>query len=186
MRPGQAVAQKYGIGAGWLQRFDRRRICGDRSWCATISRRDALKHYSIGTPYVLHASDFARLMEQWWAFMPAAYEQVKNDIQLDMYAYNMAAAHLGVRHVTMQHHMVSNPAAGDEGWKDVDALKTMPCREAGLRSRPGNPWSSPTFTHACQTYTALSTGGAPKESPAGVADERVWLFHKGHIPPRIL
>eukprot|EP00966_Prymnesium_polylepis_P104284 2415285-Prymnesium_polylepis.1 len=122
-------------------------------------------------------------MAQWWEFMPAAYEQVQRDIQLDMYAYSMAAAHLGVKHVTMRHHMISSPLAWDEGWKEVDALRSVPCREAGTHGAGGGPWATPTFTHACQTYTALSTGKQLSEPHDGA---QLWLFHKGHVPPHML
>ena len=50
-------------------------------------------------------------MARWWAFMPAAYEQVKGDIQLDMYAYNMACADQNVKHVEVANYMISNEDA---------------------------------------------------------------------------
>ncbi|KAL1511279.1 hypothetical protein AB1Y20_006086 [Prymnesium parvum] len=184
-RAGVAIAQKYGLGARWLQMFDREKICGAGTWCTRVTVPEALKHFSIGTPYVVHASDLKRLMETWWAFMPGAYQQDRGDIQVDMYAYNMAAAHLGVRHVTMQHYMVSSPAAADEGWKEVDALKNISCDGAGLHAPGGSAWSTPTVTHACQTYVAYASGAIPRQGGA-LPGEEPWFFHKGHVPPRIL
>eukprot|EP00966_Prymnesium_polylepis_P323954 7380077-Prymnesium_polylepis.1 len=133
-------------------------------------------------------------MTQWWQFMPDTYAQDVGDLQADMYAYNMAAAHLGIGHVTMQHYMISSPMdSNSEGWDAVDALydesrsRRHSCREAGMRTDDGKRWVVPTLTHACQRFTAHHAGNSPMNATkSSRTDEHVWLFHKGHVPPNIL
>jgi hypothetical protein len=194
-RPGMAVAQEYGIGDVFTRRFNRTKVCGAGSACATVTSRQARKYYAIGVPYLLHRDDFKPVMRYWWQFMPESYKQDPGDIQVDMYAYVMAAAHAGVRHVTMKHYMVSAPPQ-PEGWPGIDAVGDMPCRQARLP----DGWSTPTFAHACQGYKVHRNGGSTTAmlhrlghtSPRSLSEadrtweHDLWLFHKGHVPPKIL
>ena len=174
--PGMGIAQKYGIGDVFIHKFNRTKVCGAGSSCATVTSRDALKYYAIGVPYLIHKADFQSAMYFWWKFMPEAFRQDPNDLQVDMYAYNMAAAHIGLRHITMRHYMVSSPSAQDEGWDSIDNMRmadqhgVVSCRRATIPVG----WASPTFAHACHSFTASASDGG------------LWLFHKGHVPPKIL
>jgi hypothetical protein len=53
--PGTAVAQTYGLGSGWTnaEMFDRAKICGANSYCATVTAPEAWAFYSVGPPYFL-------------------------------------------------------------------------------------------------------------------------------------
>jgi hypothetical protein len=80
-QPGLAIAQEYGIGDVFVRRFNRTAICGAGSACTMVTSKDALKHYSIGVPYMIHRSDFRQAMTTWWAFMPETYRQDPGDLQ---------------------------------------------------------------------------------------------------------
>ena len=164
--------------------FDRKKMCGADSYCATINYADANHYYSVGPPYLIHQQDFKPIMDLWWErFMKPAYAADKGDIQVDMYAYIMAAAHLKVKHVTLQQYMVSCPDCGGEGWKYVDAMKAMSCHDpsfpAGAR-RPG-------FIHAAQHYHSCTKGDTPTaQDICPMPGSEMWNFHKGHVPPTML
>ena len=105
------------------------------------------------------------------------------------YAYLLAAAHVQVKHVTVKHLSVSSARQSDEGWAPVDALRSMRCSQPAIADGPA-------LMHACQGYSvthnrSLSTGGADDivgDRGGGHVDifEDVWMFHKAHVPPRIL
>jgi hypothetical protein len=48
--PGLAVAQTYGLGAGWVQpkMFDREKVCGAKSDCVKVNDEEAWQFYSVG------------------------------------------------------------------------------------------------------------------------------------------
>merc|ERR1719498_1055119 len=93
--------------------------------------------------------------------MKPSYAQDKGDIQVDMYAYIMASAHLKVKHVRLEQYMVSCPDCYGEGWKFVDSLNSMSCQN------PAFPQGAtrPTFIHAAQHYHACSGGDTPTANP---------------------
>jgi hypothetical protein len=62
---GTAVTQVYGIGGSWINRFDRNKICGAESYCATMKLDDARNYYSAGPPYLMHEADFKKMMPTW-------------------------------------------------------------------------------------------------------------------------
>jgi hypothetical protein len=185
VRPGWAVAQTYGLGVGWLSKFDRVKMCGADSYCAKLDAKEAGLYYTVGPPYLIHQKDFGRIIDLWWKYMKPTYAQDKGDILADMFAYNMAAAKLDVRHVVLDHFMVSAPLVNSgEGWKFVDALQSLSCHNPAFPE--GAP--VPNFIHAAQHYHACSKGDTPAgpnfRCPGG--DSELFDFHKGHVPSRVL
>lgn len=158
---GRPVAQQYGLGTHW-RTFDRKKICGDNSPCLDTSDSDAYKYYPVGPPYLLHVDDWRRIAPVWTRFAPRVYDQYP-ELLAEMYAYCMAAAHLRLRHVRVNHMMLSNAAVKDEGWTLIDAMPV----DAACRGRPSVV--GPTFLHYCQNYR--------------LGD---WMFAKRRVPPQIM
>ena len=80
--------------------------------------------------------------------MKPVYERDKGDIQADMYAYVLAAAHHKMKHVRLNNFMVSCVECGEEGWPWVDTIKKMSCHNPQLpkgSKRPG-------FLHAASHF----------------------------------
>jgi len=188
VQPGWAVAQKYGLGSSMLRKFDKRTICpgGAASPCASLTDEEARFYQSVGPPYMLHNTDFKKIMPTWWELMKPVYKLDAGDILADMYAYNYAAVHHNVNHVELENYMISNADVPGEAWKFVDALQSMSCHdpEAALegRKRPG-------FLHAASHYKACTKGdhltSYDAERCPGEGSE-LWNFHKGHVPSTIL
>lgn len=63
-----------------------------------------------------------------------------------MFAYNLAAAHLGLRHTVAHSFMVSDVFAGGEGWKLIDAVPA----EKVCHHFPKSEY--PHVIHYCQRY----------------------------------
>ena len=182
VQPGMAVGQMYGFGSVWMNMFDRNKMCGASSYCATIPYNEANWYYPVGPPYLIHQQDFKPIMDKWWAFMKPAYAADKGDIQVDMYAYIMAAADLKVKHVILEQYMVSCPDCGGEGWKYIDALPTLSCHAPAFPAGAHRP----TFIHAAQHYHACTKGDRPTGGGCSTPGSEMWNFHKGHVPSRIL
>mmetsp|Transcript_23696 Transcript_23696/g.76100 ORF Transcript_23696/g.76100 Transcript_23696/m.76100 type:complete len:489 (+) Transcript_23696:93-1559(+) len=147
---GRPVGQQYGLGAQWIS-FDREFICGAGSPCLDVDRQEANQYYPVGPPYVLHRDDWTRLAPVWRDFAPRVYKQYPH-LLAEMYAYCAAAAHLRLRHLRVNHMMLSNVAAGDEAWDRVDKRRTddlllAPSKSSSLKLR-----QLPNFIHYCQNY----------------------------------
>ena len=194
-RPGLAVAQKYGLGGHWVNKFNASRICGAAPPPCTaypdVSAAEGF--YNVGPPYLWHASDVGLLADAWWNGMKPAFDEdiagrcgasglddpsCQTDIQLDMYAYDLAASASGVAHVQLEHFMVSSAETDGEAWDYVDALPSMSCHS------PSFPTGSlrPTLVHACQHYVACADGSSLAPNNGCGADVALWNFHKGHVP----
>jgi len=187
VQPGWAVAQKYGLGATFLRKFNQRTMCpgGADSPCANVTSEQGYYYQSVGPPYMLHNTDFKKVMPTWWELMKPVYNQDKGDILADMFAYNYASVHHNVNHIQLENYMISNQRVGGEAWKFVDALESMSCHdpEAALegRKRPG-------FIHAASHFKACTKGDpidyGAESCPLEGSD--LWNFHKGHVPSTIL
>jgi hypothetical protein len=191
---GTAVAQRYGLGSFWTNSnspFDRASICGSDSYCAKATDAEAEAFYSVGPPYIVHRHDFKKIVPLWWEYMRPVWKQDPGDIQADMYAYNMAAAHVGVKHVTMANYMVSDvDADAGEAWEWVDKYTNISCHN------PEIPLDipAPSLIHAASQYIACSKGedfdtgklGYVNMAKCTADGSEIWNFHKGHIYPNIL
>lgn len=154
---GVPFGQQYGLGTHWL-RFDRVAVCGPDSPCTRTSQQEAYKYYPVGPPYMLHVDDWRRLAPVWSEFAPRVYAQYPN-LLAEMYAYCMAAAHLELRHMRVNHLMISNVAVRDEGWALVDPLPLDLACSADPDGQPElvspssrGKYPLPGFLHFCQNY----------------------------------
>ncbi len=166
--PGRPVAQYYGLGDAWLHKFDVRSICGDE--CARITPTEADTEYSVGPPYILHASDMRKVGPLWIEYMKPVYKADRGDMQADMYAYIMAAAKHNLKHTRLDHFMVSDESSETEAWPWIERISNMSCRKPLLPPTT----RIPPLVHSAQHYKANSETG------------ELWNFHKGHIPGQIL
>eukprot|EP00466_Bigelowiella_natans_P018878 jgi/Bigna1/79624/fgenesh1_pg.64_\ len=223
--PGHPVAQMYGLGDRWLTLFDReKQIHGNMTFDNDDYDNDdgddngdfddeeeIMSHdkgdytnlssciYSVGPPYILHATDFKKVAPLWLKMMKPVYEADRGDMQADMYAYIMAAAHYNLKHTRLEHFMVSDVGAAElEAWPWVEKIDSMSCQDPTINypassfppfnsaQKGGKIYSTifffrssspliPALIHAAQHYKAVY----PKTG-------ETWNFHKGHIPGQIL
>lgn len=163
---GHPVGQQYGLGAKWTE-FRREYICGAGSPCATTSRSDAMKYFPVGPPYIMHQNDWRKVAVSWVEFVPKVYEEYPY-LLAEMYAYCMAAAHHRLRHVKLDHYMLSLPGAGGEGWRFIEPMRMDEVCQPGM---PRDWWTRPlpVFLHYCQNYRVGE-----------------WMFPKRKIPRSIM
>jgi hypothetical protein len=181
-RPGKPVGQGYGIAS--FKKY--RKVCEETfgvdptEGCQaaiiaeeTTDPQHMHRHYSVGAPYIMAAGDMRRLAPLWSKLTPGVHEIV-NRIEADMWAYSMAAAHLGLAHDRVENHMISDPlgatrwegpaahkTASVEGWhwidgaylaKDAPLAAQHPCRCHTPVHSPDPRAQLPTLMHYCQTY----------------------------------
>ena len=185
--PGHPVAQGYAIGPFSVYS----EVCNDffggnasTEGCQREAAKDKTyqwRYYSIGAPYLLSAGDWRALAPLWSELTPpvwkAARKRGHGGLLADMYAFSMAAAHLGMRFTRLESFMISDPHMAPvkhdrdvwsdavEGWELVDGPiisaaegtaghLTHPCRNprhTPIRSRdPKAPL--PVLLHFCQSY----------------------------------
>lgn len=168
---GTPFGQQYGLGTHWLT-FDRAAVCGERSRCVQTSQKDAYKYYPVGPPYIMHIDDWRRLAPVWSEFAPRVYKQYPN-LLAEMYAYCMAAAHLDLKHVRVNHLMLSNADVKDEGWALVDGISLDAACPSSDRDSPRLVAEKnvplPAFLHFCQNYRLGE-----------------WMFAKRRVPKNIM
>jgi hypothetical protein len=169
VKKGRPVAQRYGIGGGWVRRFPVKDIAGAGSHALTYTTSTAATHFAVGPPMMIHIDDALPLSALWAQYMRPVLKK-ETDILADMWAYSIASAHLKLEHTIVDHHMVSTWNGGGEGFPFIDAWNTMSCRN------PANDVSAsqklPTFIHMASNFKAP-------------ANEQ-WMFHKGHVPADLL
>ena len=186
--PGHPVAQGYAIGP-----YDEYvEICkemfgGDEETegCqreAAMGRPHGWRYYSIGAPYLTSAGDLRKLAPLWSELTPPTWRTAKahghGGLLSDMFAYSMAAAHLGLRFTRLESFMISDPVVGPikrdnpagnwhyfpEGWEMFDntyltaepgddLYDAHPCRNPEhrpIRSKDPNA-TLPVLLHYCQS-----------------------------------
>jgi hypothetical protein len=124
-----------------------------------------------------------KVIPKWWELMKPVYAQDKGDIQADMYAYVLAAAHHKMKHVRLNNYMVSCVDCGEEGWPWIDKMKKMSCEKPIIPEG----FQRPSFLHAASHFKACTEGDThPYEAVKCNGDSDMWNFHKGHVPSQIL
>jgi hypothetical protein len=169
---GRPVAQRYGLEAGWVRKFPVADIIGDpNSHALTYTSHTAANLFSVGPPLILHVDDLTNLAVLWSQYMRPVLK-IETDILADMWAYCMAAAHLKLEHVILDHYMISTTGSVGEGFKWVDEWENtkMSCHAPPRTPPPG--LHAPTFLHLASNFKAPLS--------------KEWMFHKGHVPASIL
>lgn len=147
------VAQQYGLGGRFVYKHNVHAIVGADSPAVELTEEEAAKHYSVGPPMMLHNKDFRKVMPYWVKYMRPVFEGDPGDIQADMYAYSLAAAHNKLPHMTYDHYMVSSPETEGEAWPYVDRfdMSKMVCSNPNQAVREPESYI-PTFIHVAQRY----------------------------------
>ena len=167
VKRGRPVGQRYGLEGGWVGKFKHANIVPEGSPALDYSSREAAKHFSVGPPYMLHIDDAQKLSPLWSDYMQPVLTAGGPDILADMWAYCMAAAHLGLRHVQLDQYMVSTWGGG-EGQRWIENLDSYSCRNPAAN----NIKRLPNFIHLASNFKA--------------PESKEWMFHKGHVPADIL
>ena len=167
---GRPFGQAYGMGSKW-EKFDLDLITLDPSSPAkAISSMEGLVRYAVGPPLLGVASDMYNIALKWVEFVPRVYLQHPH-LLAEMYAYCVAAAHLGLPHQKLESLMVSDREVSAEAWTYV---KRIPGEETcGVAARGGKATTAkstpaggerggggggpeyvlPHVVHYCQTYS---------------------------------
>jgi peptidyl serine alpha-galactosyltransferase len=160
---GVPFAQTYGLGTQW-QKFDLDKIAGEHSPAKDVSRTDGQLFYPAGPPYIGTVLDMHHIALKWSEFVPHVHAQYPY-LLAEMYAYCIAAAHLGLKHQLVDSLMASNPDIGGEAWPLVD--KIPPQELCEFAKDPDNDkYALPSVVHMCQRYSVGQD----------------WFFGKRRIP----
>jgi len=165
---GRPVAQQYGLGGQWVTRFNVSEIAGRNSPATKYNDLSASHHFSVGPQLMLHVDDLSALAPLWSANMRPVMK-ADMDILADMWAYCIAAAHLRLHHTTLDQYMIST-WEGNEGqaFEWVDKFTDLSC----LKPQHSAGQLLPNFIHLASNFKA--------------PESQEWMFHKGHVPARIL
>ena len=149
---GSPFGQKYGFGTQW-RTFNLDDIAGEDSPSKKVSQPDGGRFYPAGPPYLGTVRDMHSIARKWSEFVPRVHKEY-SFLLAEMFAYCIAAAHLGLQHQIVDSLMVSNTGAGGEGWPMVDALpRENHCniaRSHGHEHEHDHP--VPSVIHYCQRY----------------------------------
>ena len=161
---GQPAAQMYGLGCPWCNdthiRFNRLRICGEGSPCLDPGIPYGEAHYAVGPPYIVVKEDMIRLTDSWTRLVPRVFAEYPY-LLAEMYAYSMAAAHEKLPHLQLENYMVSNAAAGGEGWPFIDQLEDVCVPPENGIYYPGK--NLPNLVHYCQHVESGGLGFAKRQ-----------------------
>ena len=142
---GSPFAQQYGFGLQWKDKVVMNRIIPN-SPVDRMDRREAFDYYmAMGPPYVATAKDMYAIVTKWCEVVPKVHDQYPH-LLAEMFGYNLAAAHLGLRHTIAHSFAVSDPTAGGEGWKLIDKVS----HEDVCTNYPYD--ELPHVLHYCQRY----------------------------------
>eukprot|EP00978_Attheya_sp_CCMP212_P008989 scaffold21169_cov51-Attheya_sp.AAC.4 len=154
---GQPFAQVYGFGSGWTN-LDVGKIAGVNSPALKVTQKEALRSYPVGPPYIGVVPDLYQISLKWSEFAPLVHVQMP-DLMAEMYAYCIAAAHLELPHQLVEHMMVSEVDAGNEGWAFIDEIPIEDVCEIGYQIGEGTlpatettSYILPNVIHFCQRY----------------------------------
>lgn len=88
VRKGKPVAQAYGLGGQWVQKFDVAAVTGDpQSNALKYTEHTAAKYFAVGPPMMLHIDDATALSKLWSQYMRPVLNKIGKDILADMWAY---------------------------------------------------------------------------------------------------
>jgi hypothetical protein len=144
---GSPFSQQYGYGLQWLRKVTAEHVfAGKPSPVANITDKEAFDYYmGMGPPYVATAKDMYAIASTWSEVVPRVHDEYPH-LLAEMFGFNLAAAHLGLRHTVAHSFMVSDVRAGGEGWKLIDAI---PAKDV-CHNFPKSEY--PHVIHYCQRY----------------------------------
>jgi peptidyl serine alpha-galactosyltransferase len=160
---GLPFGQAYGLGTQW-ETFDLDKIAGEDSPAQKVDKENGFLYFPVGPPYLAKGSDMYAIALKWTEFVPRVHAQYPH-LLAEMFAFCIAAAHLGLRHQVVDSLMISNTGAGGEGWDFIDMIPPMEMCE--FAANPDHSkYALPSVVHICQRYA--------------VGDE--WFFGKRKVP----
>jgi hypothetical protein len=189
VEPGRVISQGYGQGVTWAQGWQKdvvKEIVGNDSLTFKVDPlgENGRHYYSVGFPATFHISDAHKLFQAWANFTMPVHEKIDkhaNSWQADMYAWEIAIAHLGLteKHVRLNNMMVSNTLCGDsEGFSLIDDWHRDTCT-GGAWAPDGDSMRMPMVIHYCQ--------GIPRAENWDDSEYPLQLrFHKKHVRNNVL
>ena len=85
--------------------------------CNALSTQDAWDYFNVGPPYALHLDDFTNMLPFWMNFTRDTRRAVP-ELIAEMYAYSLAASHLGLKHIRLNSLIVSDVRPSSYGkWR---------------------------------------------------------------------
>eukprot|EP00980_Cylindrotheca_fusiformis_P020975 scaffold7987_cov200-Cylindrotheca_fusiformis.AAC.4 len=144
---GSPFSQQYGYGLQWLTKVNHSYVFeGKPTPLTTISNTEAADYYNaMGPPYVATAKDMYAIVKTWSDVVPRVHDEYPH-LLAEMFAFNIAAAHLGLRHTLAFSFMVSDVGTGGEGWPLVDNVDPKDVCDNFPKSE------YPHVIHYCQRY----------------------------------
>lgn len=119
---GSPFSQQYGYGLQWLYKVNQTYVFDGPTPVATMTKQEAADYYNaMGPPYVATAKDMYAIVKTWSDIVPRVRDQYPY-LLAEMFAFNIAAAHLGLRHTLAFSFMVSDVGTGGEGWPLVEKV----------------------------------------------------------------
>ncbi|CAJ1891238.1 unnamed protein product [Cylindrotheca closterium] len=144
---GSPFAQQYQYALGWMEQVDQKFVFqGGPSPVLKLDKKEADDYYyGMGPPYIATAKDMYAIVKTWSGIVPRVHENFP-ELMAEMYAFNSAAAHLGLRHTIACSFMVSDIAAYGEGWPLLDKVEAKDV----CHNYPQSEY--PHVIHYCQRY----------------------------------
>jgi len=145
---GSPFSQQYGYGLQWMNKVNPDYVFQDRlpTPVANMTRQEGFDYYmAMGPPYVATAKDMWSIVSTWSDIVPRVHDEYPH-LLAEMFGYNLAAAHLGLRHTVAHSFAVSDVKAGGEGWKLIDNVPS----EDVCHNFPKSEF--PHVIHYCQRY----------------------------------
>eukprot|EP00537_Pseudo-nitzschia_pungens_P010805 CAMPEP_0172387108 /NCGR_PEP_ID=MMETSP1061-20121228/4502_1 /TAXON_ID=37318 /ORGANISM="Pseudo-nitzschia pungens, Strain cf. pungens" /LENGTH=568 /DNA_ID=CAMNT_0013116677 /DNA_START=57 /DNA_END=1763 /DNA_ORIENTATION=+ len=172
---GSPYSQQYGYGIQWFNggrskdKIDPEYVFQDGRLPTPISNLTSeevrLYYAAMGPPYIATAKDMWQIACTWSDIAPKVHDKYPN-LLAEMFAYNFAIAHLGLRHTVAFSFMVSDVWSGGEGWPLIDKVnETNICTNYPKSELPH-------VIHYCQRYYLGSD----------TSDE--WFFFGKHKLPK--
>ena len=125
VRHGRPLLQEYSFGDAWLKYAP---VVGPESPAGQVARAEALRRYTAGPPYLATALDMHQMALRRYDLAPGIYETFPDRL-VELYAFSIAAADLGLTHQLMASVMVSDTSVlegpnngGGEGWQLVERI----------------------------------------------------------------
>ncbi|CAJ1959482.1 unnamed protein product [Cylindrotheca closterium] len=164
---GSPFAQVYGFGLRWKTQIDLAYVFQNLSTPITSMTKSELEDYyhAMGPPFIATAKDMYSIVKVWSDVVPRVHDQFPQ-LLAEMYGYNLAAAHLGLRHMLAKSFMLSSVMTYRiEAWEKI--LDPLPTERICDKNLPQE--SYPHVLHFCQRY--------------GVGK---WFFNKKILPKTLL